>query len=176
MADDATIQDLHRKIAREKNIIFAANHMRQATNNAQVNSRVDSNIRDATRNMQYFESILSDIEERKLGDGVSNMSISGNGGPPRPPQHRPSASQSSQAGAMGMSGQQYSTQGDYGAPGPGGYSGGGGQGLMPPRAPYAPPGPADRPNKARPNYSKLGMCEVRSEGVRWKPPTDTFQI
>ena len=149
MNEDAAIQDLYRKIDREKAIINAANQMRQATSNAQVNSRVDSQIRDARRNMQYFEQTLQKLQTSKLGGDMSNMSISGNGGPP-PPQHG--------GPARGMNNQQgYGGGADYGTPGPGGYSMGGAPGLMPPRAPYAPPGPADRSPRARPNYSKLGM-------------------
>ena len=145
MNEDAAVQDLHRKIDREKAIINAANRMRQATQDAQVNSRVENQIRDAKRNMQYFEQTLHDLTAR--------MSISGNGGPPPP------RTSSAQPGARSVnSPQSYGERSDYGAPGPGGYSQGGAPGLMPPRAPYAPPGPADRSPKARPNYSKLGMC------------------
>lgn len=147
MNEDAAIQDLMRKIEREKSIINAANQMRQATNNPGVNSRVDSQIRDARRNMQYFEQTLNDLNQRKMGSDMGNLSISGNGGPP-PPQHGSQRSTGS-AGGYGA---------DYGAPGPGGYSMGGAQGMMPPRAPYAPPGPQDRSPRQKPNYSKLGKC------------------
>ena len=153
MNEDATIQDLYRKIEREKAIIKAADQMRQATQNAQVNSRVDSQIRDAKRNMQYFEQTLNDLRARKMGGDMGNMSISGQGGPG--PQSRGPPSQ----GGAGMNNQQgysYGDRGDYGAPGPGGYSGGGAPGQMPPRAPYPPPGPVDRSPRARPNFSKLG--------------------
>lgn len=145
MNEDAAIGDIKRKIDRERAIINAANQMRQATNNASVNSRVESNIRDARRNIQYFEQTLQDLQARKMGNGMSNMSISGNGGP-APPQHG--------RGGSGSSGD-YGA-GDYGNPRAPGYSAGGGDGLMPPRAPYAPPGPSDRSPRARPNYSKLG--------------------
>jgi hypothetical protein len=47
--------------------------------------------------------------------------------------------------------------GDYGDPGPGGYSQGG-TGIMPSRAPFADPRPDAAIPKARPNFSKLGMC------------------
>lgn len=146
MNEDAAIQDLHRKIDREKAIINAANQMRQATNNAGVNSRVESQIRDARRNMQYFEQTLNDLKARKMGADMSKMSISGNGGPP-PPQHGGQRS----ANSAGY--------GDYGAPGPGGYSMGGAPGMMPPRAPYAPPGPQDRSPRQKANYSKLGELD-----------------
>ena len=155
MNEDAAIQDLYRKIEREKAIIKGADQMRQATQNVQVNSRADSQIRDAKRNMQYFEQTLHDLRARKTGGDMGRMSISGKGGPASPGKGAPN-----QTGA-GMNNQQgYGYGGDradYGAPRPGGYSGGGAPGQMPPRAPYPPPGPGDRSPRARPNYSKLGM-------------------
>lgn len=154
MNEDAAIQDLYRKIEREKAIIKAADQMRQATQNAQVNSRVESQIRDAKRNMQYFEQTLHDLRARKMGGDISKMSISGKSGPATPSKGPPG-----QTGG-GMNNQQgygYGEMADYGAPVPGGYSDGGGPGQMPPRAPFAPPSPADRSSRARPNFSKLGM-------------------
>lgn len=147
-SDDAAISDLYRKIEREKAILAASNNMRQATNNTSVSSRIDSQIRDARRNLQYFEKTLQDLQSRKMGGDMANMSLnSPNGGPP-PPQHRtamlPTQYQDPQA-----------DDGSYGAPGPGGYSMGG-NALMPPRAPYAPPAPTAGSPKGRPNYSRLG--------------------
>jgi len=160
--DDAAVQQLMSKIDREKNIIHAANQMRQATNNPAVNSRVDSSIRDARRNIQYFEQTLRDIQTRQMGGDMSNLSISGNGGPP-PPQH--GVPQNGQSG-RGMNNQSgYGGGPDYGSPGPGGYSAqlSGGNGVMPPRPMYAQPGPQDRTPRARPNYSKLGMLVEDAE-------------
>jgi classical protein kinase C len=155
MNEDAAVQDILRKIDREKAIINAANQMRQATNNASVNSRVESNIRDARRNIAYFEQTLQDLRARKMGNDMSNLSVSGNGGP-APPHHGSRGGSTGQ----GMNNEQgYGGGADYGNPGPGGYSMGGGSGLMPPRAPYAPPNPADRSPRARPNYSKLGKWD-----------------
>ncbi|KAK5165471.1 Serine/threonine kinase [Saxophila tyrrhenica] len=154
MNEDQAIQDVQRKIQREQAIINAANQMRQATNNAQVTSRAEGQIRDARRNMQYFEQTLQDLRRRKMGDDMGKLSMSGNGGPPPPPKG-PAGGQSRGP----YSPQEYGAPGDYGAPGPGGYSQGGAPGLMPPRAPYAPPGPADRSPRARPNYSKLDLIK-----------------
>lgn len=154
--DDAALQELIRKIDREKAIINAANQMRQATNNPAVNSRVDSQIRDARRNIQYFEQTLRDIQTRQVGGGMANMSLSAsNAGGPPPPQHGVPQNGQSGRGHNNQSG--HGGSADYGSPGPGGYSMGAGNGLMPPRAPYAPPGPQDRSPRNRPNYSKLGM-------------------
>lgn len=157
--DDAAVQELIRKIDRENAIINAARQMSQATNNPAVSSRVDSQIREATRNINYFEQTLRDIQTRQMG----NLSV---GGGPAPPQHGMPPNGQSGRGSNNQSG--YDTQqADYGAPGPGGYSAGAG-GMMPPRAPYAPPGPEERSSRQRPNYSKLGMAKgesVREGGV-----------
>jgi hypothetical protein len=155
--DEAAVQELIRKIDRENAIINAARQMSQATNNPAVSSRVDSQIREATRNINYFEQTLRDIQTRQKG----NLSV---GGGPAPPQHGMPPNGQSGRGSNNQSG--YDTQqADYGAPGPGGYSAGAG-GMMPPRAPYAPPGPEERSSRQRPNYSKLGMvkCETVREG------------
>jgi classical protein kinase C len=135
MNEDEAIKDLHRKIERERAIINAANAMRQATNNAQVNSRVESQIRDARRNMQYFEQTLADLQHRKMAPDMGNLSISENGGRPPPPPKN---------GSRGMDD----------------YNQGGGPGMRPPQPSYAQSGPSDR--RQRPNYSKLGMYRIIS--------------
>ncbi|KAK4617654.1 hypothetical protein CLAFUW4_12247 [Fulvia fulva] len=155
MNDDTAMHEIRKKIDREKAIIHAANQMRQATNNPGVNARVDSQIRDARRNIQYFEQTLNDLTARKMGNDMNNLSVTGNGGP-TPPQHgRGGSTASGHNNEQGYGG----GGGDYGDPGPGGYSMGGAPGLMPPRAPYAPPGPGDRSPRARPNYSKLDLIK-----------------
>ena len=142
--DDAAISDLYRKIDREKVLINNFNKMRQATNNSQVNSRIDSQVRDARRNLQYFEKTLQDLQTRKMGGDMANLNVSDDSAP-QPPSHHSSTADSHQ------------DAGSYGAPGPGGYSMGGGNGLMPPRAPYAPPAPGQSGTKNRPNYSRLDL-------------------
>lgn len=148
MNEDQAIQDVLRKIERERNIINAANQMRQATNNAQVTSRAEGQIRDARRNMQYFEQTLQDLRRRKMGDDMSNLSISNNGGPPLPPKG-PAGGQ--QGGGYGSQG--YGQQGGYGGQG---YGNRGAPGIPPPGVPPYAERPADRSPRARPNYSKLG--------------------
>ena len=133
MNEDQAIQDLHRKIERERAIINAANAMRQATNNAQVNSRVDSQIRDAQRNMQYFQQTLQDLQQRMSAPDMSSLTISENGGRPAPPPKD-------------------------GSRGADNYNQGAGPGMRAPQPQYAQPGPSDRGPRQRPNYSKLGRC------------------
>lgn len=151
MNDDAATQDIYRKIEREKAMLNAADRLRQSTNNPQVTSRAESQIREARRNIQYFEKTLGDVRARQTASDMGKMSLSGNGGPAPPPHGGPSNGQS----GRGMNNQQGHGGGaDYGNPGPGGYSQGG-TGLMPPRAPFS-SAPSDRTPKARPNYNKLG--------------------
>ncbi|KAK4999828.1 Serine/threonine kinase [Elasticomyces elasticus] len=165
---DAAIDELQKKIEKERILVNSAMRMKQATNNPGVQSRADSNIRDAHRNIQYFEQRLGDLRTRQVGNGMQNLSLgSGNQGGPPPPAH--GVPQPQQRG-MGP-GQEGRTpdsaredhEGDYGTPGPGGYSMGGGRGLMPPRAPYAPPSPASGTPKARPNYSKLDLIKYDTQ-------------
>lgn len=153
MADtDQAITEVHRKIEREKALINAATHMRQSTNNAAVQARVDSNIRDGRRNISYLEDKLRELQLRKANEGAPPPPAHGGVGygrgargtdaPPPPPKD--------------SSGYFSNEAGDYGDPGPGGYSQGG-TGMMPPRAPYGDPRPYNAPiPKARPNFSKLG--------------------
>lgn len=144
---DETVANVQRKIDREKALINAANAMRQSTNNPAVLSRLDGQIRDGRRNIEYFESKLRDLEMQRTANDMGNMNLGPGasrrtGNPLTPPP---------KDGWNEYMGQ------DQGGYGDGQYSNlGGGQGLMPPRAPYAPPGPGSQQPK-RPNYSKLGM-------------------
>lgn len=145
---DEAVREVQKKIDKEKALINAANTMRQSTNNPAVLSRLDGQIRDGRRHIEYFESKLRDIELQRTQTGMDSLSLqpgtsSKGQNPVTPP---PKDGWNNYMGA---------DQGGYGDP-PGGYSNlGGGSGLMPPRAPYAPQGPGSRPQ--RPNYSKLGM-------------------
>lgn len=145
MADDATISDLYRKIEREKALIHAANNMRGATNNTNVNSRLDSSIRDAQRNIKYFEQTLQDLQTRRVGSDMQNMSIGD--GSSRPSQSRDSGRSQHN---------NYDDQSGYGMPDGGGYSTDG-HGLMPPRPFYDREAPNVSASRPRPNYSRLGM-------------------
>ncbi|OAL40324.1 protein kinase C-like protein [Fonsecaea nubica] len=168
MADpDQAIAEVYRKIEREKALINAATHMRQSTNNAAVQARVDSNIRDSRRNISYLEEKLAELQLRQRGhnEGVA----------PPPPAHGGSGYQTPSDSRMQQSRFQHgggptpppkdergyfsNERGDYGDPGPGGYSQGG-TGMMPPRAPYGDPRPYSAPvPKARPNFSKLDLIK-----------------
>jgi len=145
---DETVANVQRKIDRERALINAANAMRQSTNNPAVLSRIDGQIKDGRRNIDYFESKLRDIEVQRTTSGMDSMSLQPGGASRNNPLTPPPKD--------GWGGGYGQDQGGYGASQNAHLTGG--NGLMPPRAPYAPPAPG-APNK-RPNYSKLGMWRV----------------
>lgn len=153
MTDDDKILDITKKIEREKALINAANLMRQQTNNEAVRSKLDTQMREGRRNLEFFEERLRELQMRRLGHSVDNMSLGGStlgsfksteqggeeGGPPAPPPKDGYA--------------QYG-QGD----------------LMPPRGPFPGQPPHSGVPKARPNFTKLGRSSMRwavSKRVIW---------
>jgi hypothetical protein len=159
---DQVADSIYKKIEREKALIAAANQMRQSTQNQQVLSRLETQIRDGRRNIDYFEGRLRELEMRKLGNSMDNTHL-GNNREPSPPQH----------GVPAKDGynQPYARAGEYGAPGPAEqYSQlSGGNIPMPPSKPFAQPGPGSSGMpKSRPNYSRLGT----SSGTQTRPFTD----
>ncbi|KAK9770207.1 hypothetical protein AB5N19_11012 [Seiridium cardinale] len=161
-SEDEAMMNIYKKIEREKALINAANAMRQQTNNDDVRSRLDSQMREGRRNLQFFEEKLRDIQMRRLGQGVDSMSLSSGStavnsvrpkssdlrsdaeGPPTPPPKD----------ASGYGG---TDRGSYGS---GGYSSIGGPGdMMPPRHPFAPPGPGSAIPRPRPNFTKLDLIK-----------------
>jgi classical protein kinase C len=142
---DETVANVQRKIDRERALINAANAMRQSTNNPAVLSRLDGQIKDGRRNIDYFESKLRDLDVQRTSTGMENMSLQPGHGPNNPLTPPPKD---------GWNGYMQQDQGGYGGPQSQYSQLSGGEALQPPRAPYAPPAPG-APNK-RPNYSKLG--------------------
>lgn len=160
--DDDALTSVYKKIEREKALITAANQMRQQTQNEQVRSRLDTQMREGRRNIQYLEERMQELQMRRMGQGMDNMNLGSSSstgpgrpqsaglrndrdGPPTPP---PKDSRGGYADA-GMD------RGDYGTQN---YSQiGGHHDIMPPRHPYAPLGPGQGIPKSRPNFTKLGM-------------------
>lgn len=151
MNEDDAIKSVYGKIEREKALMNAANAMRQSTNNPAVLSRLDGQIREGRRNIEYLEGRARELQMRRVGTDMENLSLgSGSNGPPSPEQRR-NPLPPPPKDAPG----EYADGGNYGQSPPGGYSQlSGGQVLMPPKAPYAAPGPGQP--RQRPNYSKLG--------------------
>jgi len=158
MNEDEKITDICKKIDREKALINAAHLMRQQTNNDAVRSKLDSQMRDGRRNLEFFEERLRELQARKLGQGMDNLGIHGGGpgsrrpgsadyrgdrdGPPAPPPKDASAWDASSYGS-----------GQYGQPGQPGE-------MMGPRhsLPGQPPNPGGA--NARPNFTKLGRSTL----------------
>jgi len=160
--DNDALSSVYKKIERERALLNAANQMRQQTQNEQVRSRIDIQMRDGRRNIQYLEERMRELQLRQMGEGTNlgpaNAGPSGRppstglrndrDGPPTPPPKDPRLGYTEAASDMGGYGaQEYSQVGGHGD-------------MMPPRHPYAPPGPGTGMPKARPNYTKLGMLEV----------------
>ena len=149
---DETVANVQRKIDREKALINAANAMRQSTNNPAVLSRLDGQIKDGRRNIEYFESKLRDLDLQRTSSAMDSMSLQ--------PGARKANNPLTPPPKDGWNGYMQPDQPGYGGPQSQYSSLSGGDGLMPPRAPYAPPAPG-APNK-RPNYSKLGTSTTHA--------------
>lgn len=155
--DDDALSSVYKKIERERALLNAASQMRQQTQNESVKSRIDTQIREGRRNIQYLEERMQELQLRRLGP-ADNMNQGGGAGRPQ------SAGPSNRNGpppppkdSRGGYNEQGSDRGGYGNQE---YSQIGGHGdMMPPRHPYAPPAPGQGMPKSRPNYTKLGrMC------------------
>ncbi|TVY92266.1 Protein kinase C-like [Lachnellula willkommii] len=156
--DDDALSSVYKKIERERALLNAANQMRQQTQNEQVRSRIDTQIREGRRNIQYLEERMQELQMRRMGQGMDNMNIgpartqssglrNDRDGPPTPP---PKDSRGAYMDAA-------PERGGYGTPE---YSQVGGHGdIMPPRHPYAPPGPDQSMPRTRPNFTKLDLIK-----------------
>ena len=173
MNDDDLINQVYRKIEREKVLINAANNMRQSSN-PQVQQSLDIKIRESRKGIEYLEERMRELQMRRM----EAQGAPGSSGGPQPPVHGGMSPQPRNArlaqqvgpptplpkdGGTGY----LQDGGDYGNPGNGGYMNdmGGGHGMMPPRAPFGPPGPSSTIPKARPNYTKLGVHASKKECV-----------
>ena len=159
MDDSHLIEQVQRKIQREKVIINAANAMR-ANSNPQVQQSLNSQIREAEKGIGYLEERLRELQLRRSGQGSATQV-----GIPPPPTHGTPQPQygGRQQGAptppaKDGRGGYFPDGGDYGNPGQGGYMNdlSGGNMVMPPRAPFGPQAPHSVVPKPRPNYTKLG--------------------
>lgn len=176
MNDDELIDQVNRKIEREKVIINAANAMRQSSN-PQVQASLDSQVREARKGIEYLEERLRGLLLRKAGQSADGQSQRSSGGP-LPPAHGGLPPQSRQLQRIdpptpppkdGRGGYMSADEGGYGDPGSGGYMNdmSGGHGMMPPRAPFGPSAPGSAMPKSRPNYTKLGKISFRCYSFAW---------
>jgi hypothetical protein len=152
--DDDALSSVYKKIERERALLNAANQMRQQTQNETVRSRIDTQMREGRRNIQYLEERMQELQMRRMGSGGDNMNPNSgerpqssarndrNGPAPPPKDGRGYTEAGSDRGGYGT--QEYSQVGGHGD-------------MMPPRHPYAPPGPGQGMPRSRPNYTKLGV-------------------
>jgi len=147
--------DVYKKIEREKALINAANLMRQQTNNDAVRSKLDNQMREGRRNLEFFEGKLRELQMRKMNQGMENMALSPasnvsgrprsadlrspQDGPPTPPPKDGSGS--------------WQDQGSYGHAG---YMSPMGE-MMPSQHPFPAQAPGAGMPKPRPNFTKLGQ-------------------
>ena len=142
MADHDPYADILYKIDREKALINGAVNMR-AGSNPYVQATIDSQIKEARKNITFLEQKLQELRMRETESSMGEMNIGADG--------RPGGGRNNSFGPQGGAG--------YGSPGTGqGYSDqlGAGSGSMPSRPPFGPQAPGSVMPKARPNYSKLG--------------------
>ncbi|KAK2627753.1 hypothetical protein QTJ16_002399 [Diplocarpon rosae] len=159
--DDDALSSVYKKIEREKALITAANQMRQQTQNEQVKSKLDTQMREGRRNIQYLEERMQELQMRRMGQGVESINLvpsgaqggpqsaglrNDNNGPPALPPKDPRGYTD-----VGLD------RGDYGSQE---YSQIGGHGnMMPPRHPFAAPAPGTGIPKSRPNFTKLDLIK-----------------
>ncbi|KAI1106971.1 hypothetical protein F4804DRAFT_256228 [Jackrogersella minutella] len=159
MNDDEAMANIYKKIEREKALINAANSMRQQTNNDDVRSRLDSQMREGRRNLQFFEEKLRDLQMKRIGQGVDSMSI-GTSSPTTTGSVRPPSGDVGEGAPAPPPKDAGGWSGDRGSYGSLPYSQIGGHGdLMPPRHPFEPPGPSSSIPKPRPNFTKLDLIK-----------------
>ncbi|KAL5329921.1 hypothetical protein ACEPPN_003441 [Leptodophora sp. 'Broadleaf-Isolate-01'] len=161
--DDDALTSVYKKIEREKALITAANQMRQQTQNEQVRSRLDTQMREGRRNIQYLEERMQELQMRRMGQGIDNMNLGSSSAGPGQPQSAglrndrdgpPTPPPKDSRGYADFG----SDRGDYGTQEYSQLSGG--SGMMPPRHPYANPGPGQGIPKARPNFTKLDLIKA----------------
>ncbi|KAK1752229.1 hypothetical protein QBC47DRAFT_68595 [Echria macrotheca] len=158
MNDEEKLHDIQRKIEREKALMNAANSMRQQTNNEAVRSKLDTQIREGRRNLEFFEERLRELQMRRLGQGMDNMSLGGStiGGSSYHGSGMQGDSMSPPAPPPKDGGSGYGDYGQYGQYGQGSGSGGD---LMPSHGPFPAGPPHSGMVKARPNFSKLDLIK-----------------
>lgn len=173
MNEQELINQVYRKIEREKVLINGAKSMHQSSNNPQVKASLESQISQSERGIEYLQDRLKELQTR-----IMDAQNSDSNGRPTPPQHGATSSRAGPARNQGVTGpptpppkdpraRQTQDSGDYGDPGNGGYMNnlGGGNMMMPPRAPYGPSVPGAAMPKSRPNYTKLGKLGAFDMGL-----------
>ncbi len=69
---DQLMQDVYRKIEREKTLIKGARQMKGSTDNSAVRERLDSQIRESERNLGYLTEKYRELEGRAEQSRLGN--------------------------------------------------------------------------------------------------------
>lgn len=72
--DDRVIQDIQKKILREKGIAQGATALKKSTSNISVQQKCDTNIREAQKNIEYLEERLRQLHIRKRNSVIAQNS------------------------------------------------------------------------------------------------------
>lgn len=72
--DDRVIQDIQKKIVREKGIAQGALAMKNSTKNVSVQQKCDTSIREAQKNIEYLEQRLQQLHIRKRNSVIAQGS------------------------------------------------------------------------------------------------------
>lgn len=72
--DDRVIQDIQKKILREKGIAQGAISLKKSTRNVSVQQKCDTNIREAQKNIEYLEERLQQLHIRKRNSVIAQNS------------------------------------------------------------------------------------------------------
>lgn len=72
--DDRVIQDIQKKIIREKGIAQGATALKKSTSNISVQQKCDANIREAQKNIEYLEERLQQLHIRKRNSIIAQGS------------------------------------------------------------------------------------------------------
>lgn len=81
---DSKIQEVYKRIQTERKILEASELLRQATPNPEVLRRNELKIKETERSLSYFESMLKDLQSRKLQQ-QANRDDPSRSGLPSPP-------------------------------------------------------------------------------------------
>ncbi|KAI9728187.1 MAG: Serine/threonine kinase [Chrysothrix sp. TS-e1954] len=161
MSDDV-IQDVQNKIEREKTLINGFNQMRNSTNNPAVQAQAENRIRQAQRNITYLQQTMQELQSRRMGQDMNNMSLADQRGAGARQSSYAGQSQSGYGSPYGPQDVGTGGRADYGDVG--NYSDPSNPATGPNRGPYAPPGPAGAgAPRGRPNYSRLDLIKENTQ-------------
>ncbi|KAJ4983071.1 calcium-independent protein kinase C [Stagonosporopsis vannaccii] len=152
MDGTSTTLDIDRKIDRDKAIKVAADHMQHATSNDSVMSQVESQIRDARRNLEYFQQTLQELETRRKDRGLNVLAKDGNEA-----QYPPSEGNKASFGPDSYTEKDPVESADHAYPGPASQTFSGAPRTLPYSTSYAAPGSRIRSARSYSNYSGLDL-------------------